>query len=139
MKIIKHDLQIINIFHEKFNGVPYSLDTTEPLYQFFLSIIITFFVTNNDQYNFWIESIQTVFKMFKFYILLICIVYFGVIAAICPTNEVWSTSSAGCQKSCTYMVQRNDCKKKAGCICKSGYVRTSLANRTCIPTSSCKK
>lgn len=54
----------------------------------------------------------------------------------CPLNEFWS-SNAGCQRNCNTIDVLFKCKPSPGCICRNGFIRSSI-NDQCIPVNSCK-
>ena len=58
-------------------------------------------------------------------------------STICPRNEVYSNSLAGCQKSCYTQNLQFKCIPKPGCICKTGYIRSPITNQ-CILITSCE-
>ncbi len=55
----------------------------------------------------------------------------------CPTNEMWSATLAGCQKTCANQNATISCTPKAGCVCINGYIRRSTVDPTCIPVKNC--
>lgn len=54
----------------------------------------------------------------------------------CPLNESWSECLGGCQKSCDTRLAQFKCKCIPGCVCRSGYIRSSITGQ-CIPLASC--
>ena len=59
-------------------------------------------------------------------------------STLCPRNEIHSKSEAGCQENCYTQNLGKICNiKMSGCICKEGYIRSSITNQ-CILKTSCE-
>ena len=58
-------------------------------------------------------------------------------STLCPRNEIYSATLAGCQKTCYTQNIEYKCKPLPGCICKTGYIRSPITNQ-CILITSCE-
>lgn len=55
----------------------------------------------------------------------------------CPSNERWSKCGGACQNDCNNIGALMKCACKSGCVCRIGYIRSSITNQ-CILEKACK-